>query len=33
MQAGDGSEAARHMREHLATSLRNTLDIAADLIA
>lgn len=33
MQAGDEAEAARHMREHLATSLRNTLDIAAQWIA
>jgi DNA-binding GntR family transcriptional regulator len=33
MQAGDAPLAAQHMREHLATSLRNTLEIAADLIA
>jgi GntR family transcriptional regulator, rspAB operon transcriptional repressor len=33
MQAGDGALAAQHMREHLATSLRNTLEIAADSIA
>jgi DNA-binding GntR family transcriptional regulator len=33
MQAGDAAEAAAQMREHLATSLRNTLDIASSLIA
>jgi DNA-binding GntR family transcriptional regulator len=33
MQAGDGALAAQHMREHLETSLRNTLEIAADSIA
>jgi GntR family transcriptional regulator, rspAB operon transcriptional repressor len=31
--AGDADGAARRMREHLATSLRNTLGIAADSIA
>lgn len=33
MQAGNSQQAAHHMREHLATSLRNTLEIAADSIA
>jgi DNA-binding GntR family transcriptional regulator len=33
MQAGDGELAAQRMREHLATSLSNTLEIAADSIA
>lgn len=33
MRAGDGDAAAAAMREHLATSLKNTLDIAADRIA
>ncbi len=33
MQAGDAAEAAAQMREHLATSLRNTLEIASSLIA
>ncbi len=33
MQKGHKAEAVRYMREHLATSLRNTLDIAADSIA
>ncbi len=33
MLAGDGPLAAECMREHLATSLRNTLEIAADSIA
>ena len=33
MQAGDRSRAAHCMREHLDTSLQNTLEIAADLIA
>ena len=33
MQAGDAKHAAQCMREHLATSLRNTLEIAADSIA
>lgn len=32
MQEGDAGHAAQCMREHLATSLRNTLEIAADLI-
>ncbi|MBN9070317.1 MAG: GntR family transcriptional regulator [Rhizobiales bacterium] len=32
MQAGDAEHAAQCMREHLATSLRNTLEIAADSI-
>lgn len=32
MQAGDTEHAAQCMREHLATSLRNTLEIAADSI-
>ena len=33
MQAGDAKRAAQCMREHLATSLQNTLEIAADSIA
>ncbi len=33
MQAGDAAAAAAQMREHLATSLRNTLEIASGLIA
>ncbi len=33
MLAGDADRAARHMREHLATSLRNTLETAVDSIA
>ncbi len=33
MQAGDACQAAQRMREHLATSLQNTLEIAADSIA
>lgn len=33
MQAGDAAGAVQCMREHLATSLGNTLDIAADSIA
>ena len=33
MLAGDADRAARCMREHLATSLQNTLEIAADSIA
>jgi DNA-binding GntR family transcriptional regulator len=33
MRAGDAARAAQSMREHLETSLRNTLEIAADLIA
>lgn len=33
MQAGDAAHAAHCMRDHLATSLRNTLEIAADSIA
>ncbi len=33
MLQGDADLAAQHMREHLATSLRNTLEIAADSIA
>jgi DNA-binding GntR family transcriptional regulator len=33
MQAGDAARAASAMRDHLAASLKNTLDIAADKIA
>lgn len=33
MLAGDADRAAQHMREHLATSLRNTLETAVDSIA
>ncbi|MBX3581004.1 MAG: GntR family transcriptional regulator [Rhizobiaceae bacterium] len=33
MQIGDSELAASHMRDHLATSLGNTLKIAADMIA
>lgn len=33
MLAGDAEHAAQYMREHLATSLQNTLEIAADSIA
>lgn len=33
MLAGDADHAAQYMRDHLATSLQNTLDIAADSIA
>jgi DNA-binding GntR family transcriptional regulator len=33
MQGGDAPHAAQCMREHLATSLRNTLEIAADSIS
>lgn len=33
MQAGDAAAAAGAMRDHLAASLKNTLDIAADKIA
>ena len=33
MQAGDAEHAAHCMRDHLATSLRNTLEIASDSIA
>ncbi len=33
MLAGDAEHAAQYMRDHLATSLQNTLEIAADSIA